>query len=39
MELYDGQQQATVVAADDVEATTRMEPVEPPSDDDTGTDE
>jgi cell division septum initiation protein DivIVA len=38
-ELYDGQQQATVVAADDVEATTRMEPVEPPSDDDTGTDE
>ena len=38
-ELYDGQQQPTVVAADDVEATTRMEPVEPPSDDDTGTDE
>ena len=37
-ELYDAQQ-ATVVAADDVEATTRMEPVEPPSDDDTGTDE
>jgi cell division septum initiation protein DivIVA len=37
-ELYDGHQ-ATVVAADDVEATTRMEPVEPPSDDDTGTDE
>jgi cell division septum initiation protein DivIVA len=38
-ELYDEEQQATVVAADDVEATTRMEPVEPPSDDDTGTDE
>jgi cell division septum initiation protein DivIVA len=38
-ELYDGQQQATVVAADDVEATTRMEPVKPPSDDDTGTGE
>jgi cell division septum initiation protein DivIVA len=37
-ELFDSGQQATVVAADDVEATTRIEPVEPPADDDTGAD-
>ena len=31
--LYEDDQEATVVAADDVEATTRMQTVEPPPDD------